>query len=410
MTPLGLAWRSLSREPVHAALGVCGVAAVGALLFNMLLLSRGLLVSFKDLLDSVGFDVRVMASESLPTLGPPVEHATEAARAIRALPEVEEVVPMRIGRAFTASAGRPEIAIILVGCEPRGRGAWRIMSGRNLSRGQKDGGGLPPVEARAPEIVVSKNLAKALGLEPGSRLRLRAAVDGGASAIPAVEFRVMGIGEFAFESTEEATAVTTLSALRLARGGTDEDEADLILVASRKKHGAAAAVAAIQGLRPDLHAFSNEQLVSRFSRTDFSYFRQISFVLSSITLFFAFLLVATLLTVSVNQRFGEVAALRALGFSRRRIVTDLFCESLLLVGAGGILSLPIGAVLARWLDTILRTMPGLPVRLHFFVFEPRVFMLHATLLAFTGLLAAAYPVYLAARLPIAATLRQEVVS
>ena len=182
--------------------------------------------------------------------------------------------------------------------------------------------------------------------------------------------------------------------------------------ARRTSRGATAGAAPPAGPRrtPASRPRQSPFCVSRFSRTDFSYFRQISFVLSSITLFFAFLLVATLLTVSVNQRFGEVAALRALGFSRRRIVTDLFCESLLLVGAGGILSLPIGAVLARWLDTILRTMPGLPVRLHFFVFEPRVFMLHATLLAFTGLLAAAYPVYLAARLPIAATLRQEVVS
>ena len=35
------------------------------------------------------------------------------------------------------------------------------------------------------------------------------------------------------------------------------------------------------------------------------------------TLLFAFLLVATLLTVSVNQRLGEIAALRALGIGRR---------------------------------------------------------------------------------------------
>jgi hypothetical protein len=55
-------------------------------------------------------------------------------------------------------------------------------------------------------------------------------------------------------------------------------------------------------------------------------------------------------------------------------------------------------------------MPGLPERLHFFVFEPRALVLHAALLLVTGLLAAAYPVRVAIVMPIADTLRREVIS
>jgi hypothetical protein len=55
-------------------------------------------------------------------------------------------------------------------------------------------------------------------------------------------------------------------------------------------------------------------------------------------------------------------------------------------------------------------MPGLPSRLHFFVFEPRALALHAGFLVLAALVAAAYPVILAARLPIAATLRKESIS
>jgi putative ABC transport system permease protein len=128
------------------------------------------------------------------------------------------------------------------------------------------------------------------------------------------------------------------------------------------------------------------------------------------TLAFAFLLVATLLTMSVNQRLGEVAALRALGFPRRRIAANLLCESALLVGIGGVAALPLGGVLAVVLDRILRSMPGVPERLHFFVFEPRTVALHAALMAMTGVVAALYPIWLAARLPIAETLRREIVS
>jgi putative ABC transport system permease protein len=221
---------------------------------------------------------------------------------------------------------------------------------------------------------------------------------------------VAGVVEFPFETAGEAVAAVTLRGFAQAVGGADDDQADLLLVASRKESGTEAAVAAIRARRPDLHPFSTEEVLERLRRGEFSYFRQISFVLSTITSFFAFLLVTTLLTVSVNQRLGEVAALRALGFSRRRIAADLLAESALLVGTGGVLAVPLGLVLARALDAVLRQMPEVPQRLHFFVFEPRALALHAALLASTCLLAAAYPVWLAARLPIAATLRKETLS
>jgi ABC-type lipoprotein release transport system permease subunit len=114
--------------------------------------------------------------------------------------------------------------------------------------------------------------------------------------------------------------------------------------------------------------------------------------------------------VSVNQRLGQVAALRALGFPRRRIAAMLAWESAWLVGSGGLLSLPVGWALALQLDRILRQMPNISEELHFFVFEPRIAVWHLGLLAATGVAAAVYPVWIATRLPIAATLRLETIS
>jgi len=182
------------------------------------------------------------------------------------------------------------------------------------------------------------------------------------------------------------------------------------MVRSRAGAGASIAAAAVRAARPELYVVTNEDLVERFSRVEFSYFRQISVVLTTVTLFFGFLLIAVLLTVSVNQRLGEIAALRALGFTRGRVVADVLCESALIVGLGGVLSLPLGLALARLLDNILKAMPGIPGALHFFVFEPQTLAWHAGLLTATALLAALYPMRLVARLPIAATLRSEVVS
>ena len=123
------------------------------------------------------------------------------------------------------------------------------------------------------------------------------------------------------------------------------------------------------------------------------------------------MLITVLLTVSVNQRLGEIAALRAIGFSRRRMAADVLCG----VGAAGGHRRPRGdsaraSRSSMWLDAILRSLPGVPATLHFFVFEPRALWLHAALLAAALCGAAIYPIWLVARLPIATTLRREFVS
>ena len=92
------------------------------------------------------------------------------------------------------------------------------------------------------------------------------------------------------------------------------------------------------------------------------------------------------------------------------MVADVLWRSAMLVGAGGLLAIPLGLALSAWLDELLKTMPGIPVNLHFFVFEPRVLVVHVALLAVTAAVAALYPMWMVARLPIAATLREEVVS
>jgi ABC-type antimicrobial peptide transport system permease subunit len=183
----------------------------------------------------------------------------------------------------------------------------------------------------------------------------------------------------------------------------------MLMLATRSGADPAAVVEAIKAVRPDLAAVTNEELVARFQQVEFSYFRQISFVLATITMFFGLLLITVLLSVSTNQRLGEIAALRALGFSRQRMASDVLWRSALLVGTGGAVALPLGLALATWLDTLLQAMPGIPANLRFFVFAPRSLVLYVTLLAVTMAVAAIYPMRTVARLPISATLRTEVI-
>ena len=403
MTSRALAWRTATANPVRTLLAVAGVAVIGALLFNMLLLSRGLLISFRDLLDTAGYDVRVVAGDDPQMFRMPITHATSVMADISRLPEVQAVAAFRWDRAVTIVPGRPSEVITLISAtEGADRLAWHITGGENL---------VVSGATREPHpLVVGDRLAKAAGLALGSTLRVRAVQSGVASAIPSVTFHVVGLAQFEFEALDELTAATTTDGWQRVYAGRGQDEASVIAIASRPPFGPDAAVTAIKRARPDLRVYSNEQIVARFNQNGFAYFSQISFVLSAITLGFAFLLITTLLTVSVNQRLSEMAALRALGFPRRRITASLIWESTLLVGVGGLLALPLGGVLALELDRILRAMPGIPERVHFFVLDPRAVALHLGLLAATGLGAAAYPVWVAARLPIAATLRRETVS
>lgn len=414
--PLALrfAWLSTVRQPARTCLGILGVAAVGALLFDMLLLSRGLVLSFGELLDRSGFDVRVLATDAPPFTGPRIASAEALASRIDGLPEIEAVLRLRVRGAEAAlpleaqtprrdGAGAEAVAprtVEFIGADPRVRSMWTVRQGQDL----------PEQPATVPVLVVNQNLARRLGVGPGADLLLRGRCRDMGDAMPAIRFRVIGVADFPFDSVTSGTVAGTLADANRLCGEAADDSAEMLLVRSRPASGALAAAAAIRASHPALYVATNEDLIERFSRVEFSYFRQISTVLATVTLFFGFLLIAVLLTVSVNQRLGEIAALRAVGLSRSRVIAGVLWESVLLVGAGGLLALPLGLALSRWLDGILRALPGVPADLHFFVFEPRALIVYAGLLAVASIGAAVYPMRIVAQLPIAATLRREVVS
>jgi ABC-type lipoprotein release transport system permease subunit len=73
------------------------------------------------------------------------------------------------------------------------------------------------------------------------------------------------------------------------------------------------------------------------------------------------------------------------------------------------LGLVLGLITARYLNSILARFPGVPERIDFFLFQPRSAWTALGLLALSGVLAAVYPSWRSASLPIATTLRQEAV-
>lgn len=401
MKALRFALLTVVRQPTRTLLAVLGVAAVGSLLFDMLLLSRGLVISFRDLLDRAGYDVRVLAADTMPFGGPRIQMASAATSAIAALPEVEAVSPVRYDTVSLAGPDGAERRADLVAVDLRSRPIWTVVAGGDLTAAQSD-----PVGA----LLINPRVADSMRLSPGDSVSIGGACGDESAALAPLQFKIVGVAEFPFVPSGQRTVAADLATIRRTCGTLEGDRADILLVVSKPAAGAEGAAAAIRHLRPDLHAVTNEELVERMRRVEFAYFRQISVVLATVTLFFGFLLIAVLLSVSVNQRYGEMAALRALGLTSRRVVAGVLWESVLLVGAGGLIAIPLGLGVSVWLDNILRAMPGIPVGVHFFVFETRTVVLHIGLLSVTAVAAALYPMRLIARLPIAATLRREAVS
>jgi len=143
--------------------------------------------------------------------------------------------------------------------------------------------------------------------------------------------------------------------------------------------------------------------------TRLSYFRQLAFVLGAVSLTVGFLLVTTLVTVSVNERLGEIVVMRAIGVARSRVVLQIVLEGVAIMIVGTLAGLALGLVTARYLNSILTSLPGLPAAIDFFLFEPRAAWTALGLLTGAGILAGIYPSWRGASLPIAATLREEAV-
>src|SRR6185436_3436304 len=145
----------------------------------------------------------------------------------------DEVVSLRLGNATVAgSGGRPRDIFFLGADAHTRRRPWILLEGHDLDAGSEG----------EPALVVNRQLAKALGLRPGSEVTLRGdCTRGAATAAPPVRFRVSGVVVFPFDDPKAMTAGARLPDFGRTCGLDARGDVDLFLVASRAG-GAEAAV------------------------------------------------------------------------------------------------------------------------------------------------------------------------
>jgi putative ABC transport system permease protein len=402
MTGLGWGLKSLRRRPLRTALALAGIAVASAMLLDMVMLSGGIEQSFSELLLARGYQIRLTPKGTLPfDTEASIRGASTVVRGIRAEPGVEAagaVLGTSIyARASSERSEGPDSLVTLFGygIQPEAQGIYQVTAGADLAPGDTLG------------VLLSETAATRLRAGPGDTVTLVGRLDPQtAGAAVGRRLAVRGLVRWIYDHRGQPSVGTVLPVMQRLGQETTADRASLLLVKAADDGAVEALALRLRERFPGLEVNSVAELVVQAKRR-LVYFTQLSYVLGGMSLVVAVLLVGTLLTITVNERLGEIATLRAIGVSRGTIVRQVLAEGLALTVLGAGAGILLGLATAEYLDAILTSFPGLPQAFSFFVPRAGTLSLAALVLLVTGSLAGLYPAWLASRAPIAVTLRSE---
>lgn len=395
MNGLGWGFKSLGRHPLRTALSLAGIAVASAMLLDMVMLSGGIEKSFNDLLLARGYQIRLTPKGTLPfDTEATINGASRVVGAIRSEPGVEAAGAVLA----TSLYGRKSDSLVTLfgyGIQPEAQGIYQVLQGRDLQPGDTLG------------LLLGETAARILGARVGDTVALAGRLDPQiANAAVDRRLAVRGVVRWIYDSRGQPSVGAVLPLMQRLGRDPAADHASLLLVKATQDGDVEALAERLRARFPALEVNSVADLVVQAKRR-LVYFTQLSYVLGGMSLVVAVLLVGTLLTITVNERLGEIATLRALGIGRGTIVRQVLAEGATLTVLGSGLGILLGLGTAEYLDAILTGFPGLPEAFSFFVPRRETLSLAALVLLVTGSLAGLYPAWLASRAPIAATLRSE---
>jgi len=390
-----LAWATLTRHRSRTLLATLGVAVSAAMLLDMVMLASGMRTSLRNLLLSKGFQLRLAPKGTLPfDTDATIPDASNVIRVVRTIPDVTAISPVLGGQIHVTIGGRTTTATAL-GVEPAVQGDFEITQGRTASA--------------MNELVASDDFLRATGAKIGDTLSAASGYDPQLRSFTGRRTLILvGRAHFLYMPAEQRAVGLPIATLQGMRGADARDRASLFMIRVRDGADVDAVLHRLQAAVPTATAVSTETAMRQVDER-LSYFRQLAFILGAVSLAVGFLLVTTLVTVSVNERLGEIVVMRAIGVARSRVVLQIVVEGVAIMLVGALTGLALGLVTARYLNSILASFPGLPAAIDFFLFEPRDAWGALGLLTAAGILAGVYPSWRGASLPIATTLREEAV-
>jgi putative ABC transport system permease protein len=393
---LTLARASLTRHRSRTLLAVLGVAIAAAMLLDMVMLSSGMRESFRQLLMSRGFEIRLSPKGTLPFDTDASIPGVAAVTAILAdNPDIETISPV-MGASIHIPVGDRTVASATLGIDPLVQGDYELLAGEDV--------------VSPDAIVANDELLRQIGATIGDTLNVATGYDAQTRSYTGQRKLVLtGRASFIYGATEQPASAMRRETLETMLEPERRDRASLFMLRLRKGADIEQVRSWIAAELPNVTAISIATAIAQVDQR-LSYFRQLAFILGAVSLFVGFLLVTTLVTVSVNERAGEIAVMRAIGVSRVHVVQQIVLEGIAISFAGAVLGLALGVVTARYLNTILSAFPGLPMAIDFFLFQPRAAWSALGLLVASGIGAGIYPAWRAASLPIAESLRREAIA
>ena len=401
-----VAVRNVLRHRLRSAFTVAALAIAVALLADMLMLSGGMEKTFYRVLSSVGYEVRACPRGTLPFSTDAV--IFESTRVTRALANDARVE--RWLRVLGTTLYADSTSLFTMGIDGANQSLYQVVRGSDLAASSQ-GNRIP--------ILLNENAAVMLGVDVGDEIVLREDVGGLTAALQSsgdtIAGLVTGIVSMEFDLPQQRTVVLPIDALYRLRIQKDEtasfvlaklraaDETGFAPLADQR-----ALAASLAEQFPELSVYSIDELMAAL-QGQLAYFKQFALILSTISVFITFLLIAVVLTIAVGERRGEIAALRSMGFRRASVGAMVLGESLVLVAMGAVAGSVLGWFLAGYLDRILTQSPSLPAGYRFFVPAPREIVLAVLITGVAGAIAALIPALAASRVDIPRTLHEEVV-
>ena len=391
-----LAQASLIRHRSRTLLAVLGVAIAAAMLLDMVMLATGMRESFRRLLLSRGFEIRLAPKGTLPfDTDATIPGVGGITAVLRRNPDIREISPV-LGASIHIPVGDRDVSGATLGIDPSVQGDYELLSGRD------------PTTADA--IVVNDYFLQQLGARVGDTVNVATGYDPQTRTYAGQKKLVIaGRVRFIYGASEQSASAMRRETLESMRGADARDRASLFMVRVREGADAERVRDWIETQVPNVTAISIATAIAQVDAR-LSYFRQLAVILGAVSLFVGFLLVTTLVTVSVNERAGEIAVMRAIGVSKAHVIQQIVLEGVAISVAGAVLGLGLGLVTARYLNAILSAFPGLPMAIDFFLFQPKAAWSALGLLIVSGIGAGVYPAWRAASLPIAESMRREAIA
>lgn len=365
------------------------------MLLDMVMLATGMRESFRTLLLSRGFELRLAPKGTLPfDTDATIPNVGAVTATLRSNPDIREISPV-LGASIHILAGNRDVSGSALGIDPNVQGDYELVSGRDVTTGDA--------------LVANDHLLSQLGARIGDTLDVATGYDPQTRTYSGQrKLVVTGRVKFIYGANDQSSSAMRRETLE-AMSALPRDRASLFMIRVRTGADAEQVRDWIERQLPNVTAISIATAIAQVDER-LSYFRQLAVILGAVSLFVGFLLVTTLVTVSVNERAGEIAVMRAIGVSRSHVVEQIVMEGVAISFAGAVLGLALGLVTARYLNTILSAFPGLPMAIDFFLFQPKAAWSALGLLIVSGIGAGIYPAWRAASLPIAESLRREAIA